>query len=197
MYRAVAWATLSRGIAVDDVQSIAALAEALLIESLCPTVDDGRQYTVLVDGKDVTWALRQEAVEKVVSPVSEYRGVRLALTGQQQRIAELGRIVMVGRDIGTVVLPNAGLKIYLDASIGVRAGRRLLQMRERDAQAAYEAALKSVLQRDLKDSQRSEAPLKPADDAIVIDSTHLNAGQVLGMVWAIIEYGTWVKPDGG
>ena len=195
MYRAVTWAALARGIDAGDAAAVTAVAEALLIESLAPTVPDGRQYTVLVDGRDVTWEIRDEAVERAVSPVSEYRGVRLALTEQQRRIAGPGRIVMVGRDIGTVVLPDAGLKIYLDASLQVRAGRRLRQMLERDASATFQAALDSVVKRDLKDSQRSEAPLKPADDAIVIDSTHLNAEQVLGMVRAIIEHGPWNVAD--
>ncbi|HNS52149.1 MAG TPA: (d)CMP kinase [Anaerolineae bacterium] len=197
MYRAVAWAALAEGLDVGDAAALTALAEKLLIESLSPTVLDGRQYTVLVDGRDVTWDIRQEAVEKAVSPISEYRGVRLALTEQQRRIAVPGRMVMVGRDIGTVVLPNAGLKIYLDASLEVRASRRLQQMLERDASATYQAALDSVLQRDLKDSQRAEAPLRPAEDAIVLDSTHLNAKQVLGMVWAIIEHGPWNQVDDG
>jgi cytidylate kinase len=197
MYRAVAWAAVSRGVAVEDEPGVTELAEVLRIEILEPTTDDGRHYTVLVDGQDVTWDLRQKAVELAVSPVSEYRGVRHAMTVQQRRIAERGRIVMVGRDIGTVVLPKAELKIYLDASLDVRARRRHLEMLERDPATTYQAALDSVLQRDLKDSQRSEAPLMPAADAIVIDSTNLSIRQVLGMVLAIIENGPWNIPDGG
>lgn len=197
MYRAVAWAALARGIAVKDEPSLAALAQILRIEVLEPTADDGRQNTVLVDGQDVTWALREESVEKAVSPVSKYRGVRHALTEQQQRIAEPGRIVMVGRDIGTVVLPKAELKIYLKALLKVRARRRYLELKARGRSVTYKAALQSVRDRDLIDSQRSEAPLRPADDAIVIDSTRLNAEQTLGMVLAIIEYGRWGERGGG
>jgi len=196
MYRAVAWAAVSRGVAVGDEQSVTVLAQTLRIEVFEPAVDDGRQYTVLVDGQDVTWELRTKPVEMAVSPVSEYRGVRQALTEQQRRIGLRGQIVMVGRDIGTVVLPEAGLKVYLEADLEVRAQRRLLDMLARDPGATYEAALETVLSRDLIDSRRSEAPLKPAEDAIVIDTTNLNIEQVLGMVLAIIEYGPWNAPDG-
>ena len=194
MYRAVAWAAVSRGIAVNDEGSVAKLAQTLRIEILAPTADDGRQYTALVDGQDVTWELRQKAVEQAVSPVSEYRGVRQALTEQQRHIAERGRIVMVGRDIGTVVLPGADLKIYLDASLEVRARRRHLEMLARDPAVPYETALESVLGRDLIDSQRAEAPLRPADDAIVIDTTHLTIEQVLDKVLALIASEQWRKP---
>jgi CMP/dCMP kinase len=195
MYRAVTWAVLAQGVAVDDRPAVSAVAEALRIDILDPTVDDDRQYTILAGGQDVTWEIRRPEVVAAVSKVSEYAGVRHTLTEQQRRIAERGRIVMVGRDIGTVVLPDADLKIYLDASPEVRARRRYLEMLERDPNATYETALKSVHDRDLIDSRRSEAPLKPAEDAIVVDTTELGVDQVLGRVLALIA--TWRTADSG
>jgi len=124
-----------------------------------------------------------------VSPVSTYPGVRAALTTQQRRIGRKGQIVMVGRDIGTVVLPDADLKIYLDATVDERAGRRYREERERGAPADYEAVLASIRWRDKIDSGRSLAPLKPAPDALVIDTTLLSVNQVLEQVFALVN--TW------
>ena len=107
MYRAVTWAVLAQGVAVEDEAGVTALAERLQIDVVRPTVDDGRQYTILADGQDVTWQIRRPEVDRGVSPVSAYAGVRAALTAQQRRIGQRGQIVMVGRDIGTVVLPEA------------------------------------------------------------------------------------------
>jgi len=115
MYRAVTWAALQRGIDLADEKAVTDLAERIHIEVTQPTVADGRQYTVYADGEDITWQIRRPEVDHGVSPVSAYPGVRAALTAQQRRIGQAGRIVMVGRDIGTVVMPDADLKIYLDA----------------------------------------------------------------------------------
>jgi cytidylate kinase len=117
MYRAVTWAALARDIPIDDEAAVTALAERLRIDVIPPTVDDGRQCTVLADGVDVTWAVRTPEVDANVSPVSAYPGVRRALVVQQRRVAAAGPVVMVGRDIGTVVLPDADLKLYLDATV--------------------------------------------------------------------------------
>jgi cytidylate kinase len=195
MYRAVTWAVTSKGVAVDDEKAVTALAQSLRIDILDPTVEDNRQYTILAGGQDVTWEIRRPEVVAAVSKVSEYAGVRQTLTEQQRRMAARGRIVMVGRDIGTVVLPGADLKIYLDATLEVRARRRHREMLARDPSATLEAALKSVHERDLVDSQRSEAPLKPAEDAIVIDTTELDIEQMLDRVLALVE--GWRMADGG
>jgi cytidylate kinase len=187
MYRAVTWAALHRGISVDDEAAVTALAEALVIQVTPPTQDDGRQYTVFADGQDVTWAIRQPAVDAVVSPVSAYPGVRRALTKQQRHIAAGGCMVMVGRDIGTVVLPHADLKLFIRASIEERARRRYLERRARGEDVAYQTELASMRRRDEIDSQRAHAPLRPADDAVIIDTDGLSIDQVLARIESLVE----------
>ncbi len=187
MYRAVTWAALEQGLSVDDEEGITQLAEEVFIDIDLPDVQDGRQYTVRVNGRDVTWEIRMPEVDAAVSPVSAYPGVRKALTSQQRRIGSRGRIVMVGRDIGTVVLPEAGLKIFLDATPHERARRRFLEMRKRGEDVPFEDVLKAMLRRDEYDSGRSIAPLSKADDAVYIDTTHLSVAEVLTEVLALLE----------
>ena len=134
---------------------------------------------MLLNGEDVTWEIRKDAVNDYVSPVSTYRAVRDAMTEQQRRIAQQNKIVMVGRDIGTVVIPDADLKIYLDASVEVRAHRRYQEMIERGEEPDFNLVLGSLQNRDDIDSNREIAPLKPADDAVVIDSDCMNIQEVL------------------
>jgi len=133
---------------------------------------------VHVEGQDITWQTRRPEVDANVSVVSAYAGVRRALTAQQRRIGLRGRVVMVGRDIGTVVLPEADLKIYLDASAEERARRRYDELIARGEQADYDEILAKVVARDRIDSTRDVAPLKAADDAVILDSDKLNANQV-------------------
>jgi cytidylate kinase len=187
MYRAVTWVVLERGVAIEDEAGVTALAERLAIDVVRPTADDGRQYTVLADGQDVTWEIRRPEVDRGVSPVSAYPGVRSALTKQQRRIGSKGEIVMVGRDIGTVVLPDADLKIYLDARAEERARRRYREMLSRGESADYDSVLASVRRRDLIDSGRALAPLRAADDAVVIDTTSLKIDQVIERVFALVD----------
>jgi len=185
MYRAVTWAALDRGTPIEDEMAITDLARRLRIEVLPPTLDDGRQYTVLADGVDVTWAIREPEVNRWVSPVSAYRGVREALVAQQRRIGREGRVVMVGRDIGTVVLPEAELKVYLDASLEERARRRYLEARERGQMVSLEEVIEDLRRRDRIDSTRAEGPLQAAPDAVVIDSTHMTVDEVVARVVAL------------
>lgn len=187
MYRAVTWVALERGVPIEDEAGVTALAERLAIDVLRPTADDGRQYTVLADGQDVTWEIRRPEVDRRVSPVSAYPGVRSALTKQQRRIGRKGEIVMVGRDIGTVVLPDADLKIYLDATAEERARRRYREVVSRGESASYDTVLASVRRRDQIDSGRALAPLRAADDAVVIDTTSLNIDQVIERVFALVD----------
>jgi cytidylate kinase len=187
MYRAVTWVALERGVPIEDEAGVTALAERLAIDVLRPTADDGRQYTVLADGQDVTWEIRRPEVDRGVSPVSAYPGVRSALTKQQRRIGRKGEIVMVGRDIGTVVLPDADLKIYLDATAEERARRRYREVVSRGESASYDTVLASVRRRDQIDSGRALAPLRAADDAVVIDTTSLNIDQVIERVFALVD----------
>jgi len=187
MYRAVTWEAIARGIPVEDEAAVTDLAEQLRIDVVRPTVDDGRQYTILADGQDVTWEIRRPEVNWGVSPVSAYPGVRAALTAQQRRIGQKGKIVMVGRDIGTVVLPDADLKIYLDATVEERAGRRYRETLARGEPADIQEVLASVQLRDRIDSGRVHAPLRAAADAAVIDTTALDIYEVLACVLALVD----------
>lgn len=185
MYRAVTWATLQRGVQVKDEAAVTHLSETIQIDIRPPSKDDGRACDVLADGIDITWETRTPEVEASVSPVSAYRGVRQALASQQRRIGLRGRVVMVGRDIGTVVLPEADLKIYLDASAKERARRRYNEIINRGGKADYKQILAGVRRRDKIDSSRAFSPLRAAGDAIVIDSDKLTADEVFTKVEAL------------
>ncbi len=187
MYRAVTWIALERGIPLEDEKAVTELAEALHIDVLPPTVNDGRQYTVMADGEDVTWSIRRPEVDANVSLVSAYRGVREAMVRQQRRVAASGRIVMVGRDIGSVVLPEADLKLYLDATVEERARRRWRELQERGEPAEYEEVLAMMRRRDEIDSHRAISPLRVPDGAVVVDTTRLSIREVLERVLQLVE----------
>lgn len=186
MYRAVTFLALQRGIPTDDEAALTGLAEQISIDVRPPSKNDGRPYDVWVDDLDITWGIRQLEVEADVSIVSAYAGVRRALTLQQRRIGLRGRVVMAGRDIGTVVLPEADLKIYLDASVEERARRRYLELKERGSAVSYNEILSSMRKRDEIDSTREIAPLRPAEDAVIIDSGEMQIDQVVDRVHQII-----------
>jgi cytidylate kinase len=190
MYRAVTWAALQQDLSIADEDAVTALAQQLHIDVLPVTVDDGRQYTILADGQDITWAIREPEVEAGVSTVSAYPGVREALVAQQRRISAQGRVVMVGRDIGTVVLPAADLKLYLDAQTGERAQRRYEELIQRGQKADYQGVLAAMQKRDKIDSGRKVSPLHPADDAIILDTSDLTIEQVLHWVEELIQENT-------
>lgn len=185
MYRAVTWLALTQGIGISDEPAITRLAESAKIDVRPPSIQDGRAYDVVVDEQDITWDIRRPEVDGNVSPVSVYAGVRKALSAQQRQIGLRGNVVMVGRDIGTVVLPEADLKIYLDASAEERARRRYKELRQRGESADYDAILQVILTRDQIDSNREVAPLRPAADAIILCSDGLDADQVLDRVKAL------------
>jgi cytidylate kinase len=188
MYRAVTWAALKQDIPVDDEEALTRLAEQLQIKITDATEDDGRQYTVLVDDTDITWAIRTPSVDAHVSTVSAHSGVRRALVPKQRRVAAEGSVIMVGRDIGTVVLPDADLKIYLDATVEERARRRWQEMRDRGKKDVdYQDVLESMRRRDRIDSSRDVSPLRPAEDAAIIDTTDLSVGEVLGETERLVE----------
>jgi len=182
MYRAVTWLVLERGAEPADEAVVTALAENSEIDIQPPSQADGRNSDILIDDHDVTWEIRSPEVEANVSQVSAYPGVRRALSAQQRRIGQRGRVVMVGRDIGTVVLPEADLKIYLDASVEERARRRCLEIIQRGGQADYTEILGAMRLRDQIDSTRAVAPLRPAPEALILDSDRLNAEQVLAAI---------------
>lgn len=187
MYRAVTWLALNRGIDVSEEAAVAALAEKTPIDVAPASTSDGRACDVLVEGKDITWETRAREVEARVSVVAAYPVVRRALSAQQRRIGLRGKIVMVGRDIGTVVLPEADLKIYLDATAQQRATRRYHEILLRGGTAEYEEILAKVIERDRIDSTRDVAPLKAADDAVIIDSDAMDADEVFEKVLALCK----------
>ncbi|NJC98468.1 MAG: (d)CMP kinase [Anaerolineales bacterium] len=187
MYRAVTWIALDHDIDVNDEAAVTALAENTPIEVAPASKSDGRACDVIIAGRDITWETRLPEVDANVSLISAYRGVRAALSQQQRRIGQRGHIVMVGRDIGTVVLPDADLKIYLDATAEMRAKRRYVEMTARGARVDYDEILAKVLERDRIDSTRDVAPLKAAQDAIVLDSNDLSADEVFERVLELVD----------
>lgn len=187
MYRAATLAALRAGVAPEDEAAVGALARELTIDVQPPSVDDGRQYDVLLDAEDVTWQIRAPQVDANVSLVSSYPGVRQAMTERQRQIGQRGRVVMVGRDIGTVVMPDADIKIYLEAAVEARAERRYKELLARGEQVEFEQVLQSMRERDSFDSSREHAPLRAAEDAVILDSTHLEPEQVLQLALEIVK----------
>lgn len=172
MYRAVTLAALWQGIDVMDETAVTTLAHTLDIDiQPAGTATDGRHYTALLNGQDVTWDLRTPAVDANVSQVSQYLGVRQEMVARQRAFGQRGHVVMVGRDIGTVVMTDAPLKLFITASPAERARRR---WRDRQAQGHttdYDAILADVVRRDGLDSGREHSPLRPAAGAVVLDTT--------------------------
>jgi len=187
MYRAVTWIALQRDMNLRDEAVVTELAQKAQIDICPPSKADGRACDVVIGDKDVTWDMRDGQVDANVSVVSAYAGVRKALSEQQRRIGLRGKVVMVGRDIGTVVLPEADLKIYLDASAEERAMRRFNEIVARGDQADYDEILRKVIERDRIDSTRAVAPLRPADDAVIIDSDKMSAEQVVEHVMELCK----------
>ena len=187
MYRAVTWLALNRGMNINEENAVATLAEKIPIDVAPASTSDGRACDVLVEGRDITWETRAKEVEAHVSVVAAYPGVRRALSAQQRRIGLRGKIVMVGRDIGTVVLPEAHLKIYLDATVQQRATRRYHEILLRGGAAEYEEILAKVIERDRIDSTRDVAPLRAAEDAVTIDSDSMDADEVFEKVLALCK----------
>lgn len=182
IYRALTWLALRRGVGVDDEAALVRLAREAPVHVSPPTEDDGRQFTVVVDGEDASWGIRSAEVDQNVSAVSAHPAVRRALTERLRTIAAGGEIVMVGRDIGTVVLPDADVKVFLTASAEERARRRLSQLEERRVPADYDAILADMRRRDAFDSGRAASPLKPAGDAMLLDSDGLSLDQEIEIV---------------
>ena len=189
MYRAVAWLALQEGVDVTDGPALAKLARHAGIVIAHPHIDDGRQYTVTVDGHDVTWEIRNAAVTGVVSPVSAHPEVRAILIAQQREMArQHDGTVMVGRDIGAIVLPDADLKIYLTASLQERSRRRYTELVERlgeqnPALPTMEEVLMDIQRRDEIDKDN----MRPAEDAMVIVTDNLSVPQVLEVICSYLE----------
>ncbi|MDO9086003.1 MAG: (d)CMP kinase [Anaerolineaceae bacterium] len=187
MYRAVTLAAIKKNVDVNDEMMVTKVAEEMDLDIHPATVADGRSNDIILDGEDVTWEIRLPDVEGNVSQVSAYKGVRVAMTEMQREFGSRGKIVMVGRDIGTVVLPDAEIKLYLDASVEERAKRRYLELINRGKVATYDSVLDDLKRRDNIDSSRAIAPLRPADDAVMIDSDHMNAEEVFDFIYKFVE----------
>ena len=187
MYRAVTCMALKTGINPLDNRDVTDLAKNMRIEISDPTQADGRAFDMMVNGVDITGELRKPEVEAYVSQVSAYPGVRQAMTEQQRKMGERGRIIMVGRDIGTVVLPDADLKIYLVASLEERTRRRYEERIQRGDRVTKEEIRAGLELRDQIDSTRVTAPLKPAEDAVVIDSDGMSIEEVLAAARRLIR----------
>ncbi len=187
MYRAVTWAALSRDVPIPDEMAVTQLADKIQVDVLPPTIEDGRQFTVTIDGKDVTWDIRRPEVDAGVSPVAAYAGVRTAVNPQFRRIAERGRVIMAGRDIGTVVLHNADLKIYLDATVEERARRRQIEREAQGRHISFQEMKQEIERRDRIDSSRPVAPLRRAPDAVYLDNTGLSIEETVDRALDIIR----------
>ncbi len=182
MYRALTLAALEAGVDVEDGAALGELAAARRIEVERPRPDQtDRLETVLLDGRDVTMIVREPHIDRLVSAVSRHAEVREAMLELQRALARRGATVMVGRDIGTVVLPDATLKVYLTADAAVRAARRAAEMGEPGREAEY---LDEIRRRDALDSGRALAPLRIADDAMVIDTGALDVDQCVAAIAA-------------
>ena len=185
MYRAVTLIALEEGIDISDELQVSHLAEGLDISISVPSVDDGRDCDVIIGDRDVTWDIRSAAVDNHVSIVAAFPGVRKILSKKQREIGLQGDVVMMGRDIGTVILPEADLKIFLEASLEERANRRYRERVARGEKVDYESILSVMRERDQIDSNRDVAPLVAAADAIVIDTDGLSIDEVFNKILAL------------
>lgn len=175
MYRAFAWYAMEQGISLEDEQALTALTQKAM-----PDVryENGGQHTYMA-GQDVTGLIRTPEVSMGASAVSRFAGVRKAMVAAQQAIAKKQNVLMDGRDIGTVVLKDATIKIYLTASAEVRAKRRFDELQQKGDPSAYEEVLADVIRRDEQDMNRKVDPLRPAEDAQIVDSSDLTFDQVV------------------
>jgi len=183
MYRCVALAAVRAGLKVENEDKITALLDTLEIDI---KVKDDKDY-IYLNGEDVTKEIRESHVANIVSPISVILPVRTKLIELQRRMAEGKNVVMEGRDIGTVVFPNADVKIYLDADVEERAKRRFKENQEKGIESTYEEVLENVKTRDYRDSHRPHGALKKAEDAVIIDSTNLTIDEVVKKVKEIIN----------
>ena len=183
MYRVVTLAVLRNKISIDDHEAIEKLVQTIEIGF---SMQDGKQ-SVFMNGEDVTDEIRSVEVTKHVSAVSAIKEVRTRLVHLQQEIAENHSIIMDGRDIGTVVLPQAEIKIFLVASVEERAKRRFIENQEKGIEMSYEELVEDIRRRDHIDSTRKESPLRKAEDAIEIDTTTMTIEDVVKAVTALIQ----------
>lgn len=198
MYRALAVRAQSLGVKLSDQDGLERLARECQIHFLKPMTQGKWGYRVCIDGQDVTEEIRTPQIDMASSCISAYPGVHAVMVEKQRDLARTSEVVMEGRDIGTVVLPEADIKFYLTASVQERARRRHLQMKSWGQEVNRQQLENQLRQRDLDDSQRDVAPLCPATDAIVIDTTKLSIEQVLEEILAKLRetLGLEIRQDG-
>ncbi|MCI8490974.1 MAG: (d)CMP kinase [Lachnospiraceae bacterium] len=175
MYRAMALCVLNQGIdAKKEAQVVFAAEEA----DISIQYQQGEQQVIL-NGENVTGQIRKEAVSRMASSISVYPAVRKKLVALQQKLAKTADVIMDGRDIGTCVLPDAKVKIYLTASVEARAKRRFLELTEKGADCNLDEIKKDIEERDYRDMHREASPLKQAEDAVLVDSSNMNIEEVV------------------
>jgi len=182
MYRAFTWKVLKSGISIEDEQKLCQLANTTKFDFV-PL--QGCYLSPLIDDEDISTKLFRPEVEEHVSLTSKIAGVRQTLIKEQRRLAQRGKLVMAGRDIGTVVLPWAELKIFLTASTEERARRRYKELLERGDNSSLESVLADLKKRDEMDIHRTISPLKPAEDAIIIDTENFTLEQVVDKIYTL------------
>lgn len=183
MYRAMAYYFLQQGIDKTDEAAINAAVDGA--DVTIRYVDGAQQ--VLLNGEDVTGSLRSEQVGNMASNTSVYPAVRVKLVALQQKLAQTTDVIMDGRDIGTCVLPDAQVKIYLTASVGTRAKRRYDELVEKGEQPDLEKIEADIKERDYRDMHREMSPLRQADDAVLVDSSEMNIEQVVSAILEIVK----------
>lgn len=186
MYRAVAWYLVQNGIDIDNIADVESVLDDITI-TLLPAQNEGDDVGVLLNGENISAQIRTPEISMIASTVSALPAVREKLTAMQRQIGAQGCVVAEGRDTGTVVFPEASNKFYLDARPEARAGRRALQLRERGETVDEEKLLEMTIARDKQDSEREIAPLKKADDAVLVDTTDLTADQVFKAITELID----------
>ena len=169
MYRVVSWAALHRGIELDDAARLGTLACSLKID--IENNEDGGIPRFLIDGTDVSEEIRTPEASQAASSVAAVSEVREAMVEQQRRLGRRGGVVMEGRDIGTVVLPDADVKFFLDARLPIRAQRRKDELIERGIEQSLESVMEELRRRDTRDSTREDSPLRRAKDAVIFDTS--------------------------
>lgn len=183
MYRGVTWAVLDSHVNVKNQKDVEALLPSLDL-TLEPTANACK---VFVKGQDVTDLIRQQQINENVSTIASYKGVREYLVERQQAMATVGGVILDGRDIGSVVLPNAELKIYLTASVDARAKRRWLEVQGTSNEQSLEDIKNNVESRDEMDKNRDESPLVCVDDAIVVDSSNMTFDETVEHILHLVQ----------
>jgi len=190
MYRAVALKALERKIPLEDEAELIELARATHIELKAPTAEQeaaGLKNRVFLDGREVTTEIRTGDVAQAASRLATIAGVREVLVAEQQKAGEGGGVVMEGRDIGTVVFPQAELKIFLEASVEARAQRRWMEHQEKGETLAVEEVLEEVHERDKRDRERKVSPLVRAKDAVLVDDTAMGIEETARLIVMLVR----------